>query len=170
MIPWPCYGDTPNCSAQDNFEGIDEITPGNFVFYDLIQHALGSCSPEDIAVAMLCPVTGKYSDPRRMVIHGGAVHFSKESMSVNDRVVFGQVAANANPADQGKGGWDPLPEVAFLTGISQEHGILEACESIFNQTALGDMLHILPVHSCLTANLMKTYQTLEGELIQTLNS
>jgi D-serine deaminase-like pyridoxal phosphate-dependent protein len=29
----------------------------------------------------------------------------------------------------------------------------------------GDILGILPVHSCLTANLMKSYMTLEGEAI-----
>ena len=35
--PLSLYGDTPNCSIQHNFDGIDEITPGNFVFYDLVQ-------------------------------------------------------------------------------------------------------------------------------------
>jgi len=28
-------GDTPSCSVADDFSGIDEIRPGNFVFYDL---------------------------------------------------------------------------------------------------------------------------------------
>ena len=162
--PLVLYGDTPNCSVQENFDGIDVITPGNFVFYDLIQHSLGSCSQEDIAVAMACPVTGKYRDLGRMVIHGGAIHFSKEAMIVDGQVVYGQVAGKAG------NGWNPLPEGPFLSGISQEHGIIEGCESIDDQTAIGDLLHILPVHSCLTANLMRTYQTLEGDPIQTLNS
>ena len=72
------YGDTPNCSMQDDFSGIDEITPGNFVFYDLFQHSIGSCKESDIAVAMACPVAAKYPDSGKLVIHGGAVHFSKE--------------------------------------------------------------------------------------------
>ncbi|RME01935.1 MAG: alanine racemase, partial [Bacteroidetes bacterium] len=40
-------GDTPTCSvADDGWEGIDEIRPGNFVFYDLMQVAIGSCRME----------------------------------------------------------------------------------------------------------------------------
>ena len=30
-------GDTPNCSLMDNFDGIDSIGPGNYVFYDYVQ-------------------------------------------------------------------------------------------------------------------------------------
>jgi D-serine deaminase-like pyridoxal phosphate-dependent protein len=161
LDPMVLYGDTPNCSIQEDFEGIDEITPGNFVFYDLTQAALGSCSLDEIAVALSCPVVSKYPDLRRILIHGGAVHFSKESLRIGNRVVYGEVAGN---------GWNPLSDETYVTGISQEHGILEGCESIYDQTAIGDMLYILPVHSCLTANLMKVYQTLEGELIQTINS
>ncbi len=32
-----CIGDTPCCSAADDFAAIDQISPGNFVFYDLMQ-------------------------------------------------------------------------------------------------------------------------------------
>lgn len=167
--PLALYGDTPNCSIQENFNGIDEITPGNFVFFDLMQLALGSCTPDDIAVAMSCSVTGKYHDPRRMLIHGGAVHFSKESMVLNGQVVFGQVAGADDKNGRVEKGWDLLQDGPFLTGISQEHGILEKCERIDDRTGIGDLLNILPVHSCLTANLMKEYRTLEGDLIQTLN-
>ena len=35
-----CIGDTPCCSAATNFEGVDAISPGNFVFYDLMQSFL----------------------------------------------------------------------------------------------------------------------------------
>ena len=34
-------GDTPSCSVVENFRGLDEIRPGNFVFYDLTQEKLG---------------------------------------------------------------------------------------------------------------------------------
>jgi len=33
---------------------VDEIRPGNFVFYDLMQYRIGSCSVGQIAVAMAC--------------------------------------------------------------------------------------------------------------------
>jgi D-serine deaminase-like pyridoxal phosphate-dependent protein len=84
--PRVLYGDTPNCSTQEDFTGIDEITPGNFVFYDLFQHSIGSCTLEEIAVAVACPVTGKYPDSRRILVHGGAVHFSKSRLKKAGRL------------------------------------------------------------------------------------
>jgi len=30
------YGDTPSCSIAENFDEVDEIRPGNFVFYDVM--------------------------------------------------------------------------------------------------------------------------------------
>ena len=165
------YGDTPNCSTVNDFGPIDEITPGNFVFYDLIQREIGSCATEDIAVTMNCPVVGKYEDRMKIVIHGGAVHFSKEQVRIGSRDVFGEVRgvngevpeAIYPVSERGKG-------TAYLNGMSQEHGILEECETLFHMIRPGDTLQILPAHSCLTANLMREYVTTEGERITTLNS
>jgi D-serine deaminase-like pyridoxal phosphate-dependent protein len=151
LNPSVLYGDTPNCRIQEDFASVDEITPGNFVFYDLTQFHLGSCALEEIAVVMACPVTGKYAD-KRLLIHGGAVHFSKETLVAGDRVVFGQV----------------IDTESYITSISQEHGILEQCGKLWDQTRVGDILYIYPVHSCLTANLMSTYQTLDGKAIETM--
>ena len=43
---WPeliiSIGDTPSCSLVEDFTGVDEIRPGNFIFYDLMQFSLGS--------------------------------------------------------------------------------------------------------------------------------
>ncbi|MDZ7614897.1 MAG: alanine racemase [Flavobacteriaceae bacterium] len=73
-------GDTPSCSLADNFEGLDEMRPGNFVFYDLTQEKIGSNQIDEIAVAMACPVVAKHRERNELVIYGGAVHFSKEGL------------------------------------------------------------------------------------------
>jgi D-serine deaminase-like pyridoxal phosphate-dependent protein len=52
-------GDTPSCSLSENFSGVDEIRPGNFVFYDLMQNSIGACHIDNIAIRMLCPVVSK---------------------------------------------------------------------------------------------------------------
>lgn len=162
--PKVLYGDTPSCSRQEDFGEIDEITPGNFVFYDLIQHALGACSLEEIAVAMECPVAGRYPAGERIVIHGGAVHFSKESLKLDDGAIFGQLVQRTDQA------WTTDERKKYLSSISQEHGILEHCGDLVRQLNIGDRLLFLPVHSCLTANLMRGYQSLDGKEISTLNS
>ena len=153
-----------NCSIQQNFDGIDEITPGNFVFYDLVQRSIGSCSTEDIAVAMSCPVAGKYQVDKKLLIHGGAVHFSKEFLEINGKPVFGEVVISTS------NGWKASSQASYITSISQEHGILENCGELFDRSKINDKLYILRPHSCLTAILMREYRTLEGEIITTINS
>ncbi|HER08011.1 MAG TPA: hypothetical protein ENO20_03790, partial [Bacteroides sp.] len=153
--PQVLYGDTPNCSTQEDFEGIDTITPGNFVFYDLFQCSIGSCREEEIAVTVECPVASKYPGERKVLIHGGAVHFSKEALQLDGTTVFGKVAAFGNGAGP-----------VYLSEISQEHGILRNCPAeFFDRVRIGDMLRFLPVHSCLTANLMGGYVTTDGKQI-----
>lgn len=159
LHPLALYGDTPTCSTQENFPGIDEITPGNFVFYDLTQVMLGSCSLDDVAVAMACQVSGKYSRNRQLLIHGGGVHFSKETLLYKGKNIYGRLVKSTER------GWEINENQQMLTSLSQEHGILENCGSIFEKSRIGDTLRILPVHSCMTANLMKEYQTLDGSRI-----
>jgi len=158
------YGDTPNCSIQEEFGEIDELTPGNFVFYDLVQYALGACRLEDIAVAMECPVAGRYPAGERIVIHGGAVHFSKESLVLDGTSIFGQLVQGSSE------GWTNRSEKCYLTSISQEHGVMEPCGELIREVNIGEKLLLLPVHSCLTANLMQEYRTLEGKRISTFNT
>ncbi|MFO7668631.1 MAG: alanine racemase [Bacteroidales bacterium] len=162
--PLALYGDTPGCSTQEDFSGMDEITPGNFIFYDLTQVLLGSCTPEDVAVAVVCPVAGKYPARKQLLIHGGGIHFSKELLQIGSNPVYGQWVTAT-----GKGWSIPLEKI-YLTGLSQEHGVLEQCGTLFDNTRIGDFLHFLPVHSCLTANLMREYRTIEGQHITTLNA
>lgn len=158
------YGDTPNCSVQEDFGRIDEITPGNFVFYDLIQLALGACSMEEIAVAMECPVAGRYPSKGRILVHGGAIHFSKDTLMKGGSAIFGQLVA------QTENGWEPADAARYLSNLTQEHGILECDTDLINRTGIGENLLFLPVHSCLTANLMRTYHTLDGQVVTTMNS
>jgi D-serine deaminase-like pyridoxal phosphate-dependent protein len=158
------YGDTPGCSVQEEFGEIDEITPGNFFFYDLVQHALGSCSLEEIAVALECPVAGRYPAGERIMVHGGGIHFSKEYMLHQGKAVYGRLVEREEAA------WIIPGEGQFLDSLSQEHGIMENCGKLVREVNIGDLLCFLPVHSCMTANLMREYRTLDGSRITTMNS
>jgi D-serine deaminase-like pyridoxal phosphate-dependent protein len=182
LHPRALYGDTPGCSLQEDFTGIDEITPGNFVFYDLTQHALGSCTLDQIAVALECTVTGLYPERGQVLVHGGSVHFSKESLAIGNRTIYGRLAS----MEAGK--WHIPPAETYVTTLSQEHGILEGFgihkshksrdwnlspvthAGLPERIRIGEKLHILPVHSCLAADLMKSYHTLGGEIITTIHS
>jgi D-serine deaminase-like pyridoxal phosphate-dependent protein len=41
----------------------------------------------------------------------------------------------------------------YLKGISQEHGVIVAPDKkFFDNTKIGDLVYILPIHSCLAAD------------------
>jgi D-serine deaminase-like pyridoxal phosphate-dependent protein len=153
-------GDTPTCSIAENFPGADELRPGNLVFYDVAQSFIGSCTLDQVAVAMACPVVAVYPERGEVVVHGGSVHFSKDSFKLPDGTIsFGNVVALT------ENGWNTSETGMYMKSLSQEHGIIHAKKEIAQKIKIGDFLGILPVHSCLTADAMKSYMTLEGEKI-----
>lgn len=157
-------GDTPGCSLVEIFSGVDEVRPGNFVFYDVMQLRLGSCTEQQIAVAVACPVVAKHAERLEIVIYGGAIHLSKNSLTNQDgSTIFGLVAEWL-----GNGWSSSLPGI-YVSSISQEHGIVKTNKMFFDKIKLGDLLVVLPVHSCLTVTLMKKCLTLDGEIITTMN-
>ncbi|GAB4329995.1 MAG: D-TA family PLP-dependent enzyme [Bacteroidales bacterium] len=154
-------GDTPGISVLSDFSPADELRPGNFVFYDTMQYLAGSCRAEDIALAVYTPVVALHPERNEAVIHGGAIHLSKDS--VNHPVygtLFGLVAY---PQDKG---WSHPVEGAYVKSISQEHGIVRFPENEIKNLRIGDFLAILPVHSCLTASLFPAYITTTGKRLE----
>ena len=159
-----CIGDTPCCSVGQHFEGIDQISPGNFVFYDLMQTHIGSCKPEDIAVALACPVVATYPKRNEIIVHGGAVHLSKESQMHGEKIYFGQCTPINDNLEWGK----PIAD-CYVTSVSQEHGIIKGPAKLIDTIRIGDVIGILPVHSCLTADTMQSYISINsGEQIDHL--
>ena len=153
-------GDTPGCSISKTFNGADEIRPGNFVFYDLTQQAIGSCKSENISVAMACPIVAIQNNRNEIVIYGGGVHFSKEVLEQTGMPPsYGQIV------EPSANGWGNIIPNMYVKSLSQEHGIVSVPEKLLNNYRIGDLLYILPVHSCMTANLMKEYTTLNGSKI-----
>lgn len=151
------YGDTPSCSVSSSLEGIDEIRPGNFAFYDVMQANIGSCSLQDVAVAMACPVVAIHEGRQEAVVYGGGVHFSKDSIQNNSGSPFyGEVVHFSND------GWEHKGD-AVLSRISQEHGIVKGTEEMISQLRIGDILGVLPIHSCMSADLMPGYFTFDGK-------
>ncbi len=156
-------GDTPTCSLVDDFTGVDEIRPGNFVFYDLMQEKLGACTQDEIAVAVACPVIGKYKDRNQIVVYGGAVHLSTAYIAdESGRQVFGYATSLQN------GTFGPINRQAPVIALSQEHAIIQAEADLLKEIQIADLLLVFPVHSCLTCSLYSEYRSPQGELISRL--
>jgi D-serine deaminase-like pyridoxal phosphate-dependent protein len=157
------YGDTPSCSICQDFWGIDELRPGNFVFYDWMQVKLGACSIDDIAVALACPVIAFHPERRELVVHGGAVHLSKEKLTTTNGDSYG-VACTLNT-----NGWNVTEVIGHVKALSQEHGIITLKNENSSTFKPGDFIAILPIHSCLTAHSMGKYLTMDGKTIKMMH-
>lgn len=153
-------GDTPSCSLARDFTGIDEIRPGNFVFYDLMQQRLGACQAGEIAVALSCPVVAVHPERGEAVLYGGAIHLSKERLIDPDcGPIYGQVARRT------ASGWGELIPGMVVKSLSQEHGVVAVPQEEMADIKIGQCLLVIPVHSCLTVNLMRSYLGLaSGEI------
>lgn len=153
-------GDTPGSSILEDFPGVDELRPGNFVFYDAKQLLVGSCREEDIAAAVACPVVAKHPRQGKVIIYGGAVHLSKDFfLDSQGEQVYGRVALPARE------GWGPLLAQCRLSSVSQEHGTVMVDPATMKTLEIGDLLLIVSAHVCLTADLLGEYYSPEGELI-----
>ncbi|MEN6561520.1 MAG: alanine racemase [Acidobacteriota bacterium] len=158
-------GDTPACVRLDAFDGADEIRPGNFVLFDATQLELGVCGETEIAAAVACPVVATHPARNEAVIHGGAIHLSKEEvLTRRDGRIYGRVCRPRG------NGWGPILPGTAVTFLSQEHGVIRTTAAEMKRMKPGDMLYILPVHSCLTVNLWDRYIRLDGTSVPTIRA
>jgi D-serine deaminase-like pyridoxal phosphate-dependent protein len=99
----------------------------------------------------MCPVVAKYPARNELLIHGGAIHFSKEMWQIMGKeACFGVIDTEG------------LESAAYVKSISQEHGIVRCSNEFFATVNVGDLLPIFPIHSCLMAHQMGKYYTTFG--------
>jgi D-serine deaminase-like pyridoxal phosphate-dependent protein len=153
------FGDTPTLSLAEHFEGMDEVRPGNFIFYDCSQLTYGSCRVEDIAVGVACPVIATYPQRSQLVLYGGGVHLSKDCFKAHGAPCYGYVCM-LTPQ-----GWGPPLPGAFVSALWQEHAMVNLDPAWLKAIHPGDLLMVLPSHSCMTVDLYDYYLTPSGEQI-----
>ncbi len=147
-IPEVSVGSTPTLRAIDDLTGITEARPGNYLFYDFFQTAIGSCDLDDVAFSVLATVISVDTEQARAIVDAGALALSKDPgpTHVDPECGFG---LPVTLEDQHR-----LPGLR-LVGLTQEHGTLTGP----GVTALqpGTRLRILPNHSCLSAACFDHY-------------
>ncbi len=129
-------GSTPTMRHVDHLAGIDEIRPGNYVFFDGCQTDLGSCGRDEEALAVVSTVVGAYPWRNAAVIDAGGLALSKDRGAEHlGATGFGRVTD-----------LEGAPLEAALTGLSQEHGKI-----VGGGLRVGQKVLVWPQHSCLTA-------------------
>jgi D-serine deaminase-like pyridoxal phosphate-dependent protein len=146
-------GSTPTAVHNRGWQGVTEIRPGNYAFFDKFQADVGSCRLEDAAATVLTSVVSHYPRHNQILIDAGALALSKDpgAVHVDQDVVYGAVPGNPG---------------LKLFSISQEHGLITSQKPIaFKDFPVGSLLQIIPNHSCLTAALFPEYQVVEEDRV-----
>jgi D-serine deaminase-like pyridoxal phosphate-dependent protein len=151
-VPTVSVGSTPTMAAVDHLDGVDEARPGNYIFFDEFQAALGSCAPEDCALSVVAAVVHRDAARRRVVVDAGAIALSKDTGAGRG---FGRVVTLE--------GEDTGCRVASL---SQEHGQVDVPDdATFARLKVGTRVRIVANHSCLTAAQYPFYNVVEDNRV-----
>jgi D-serine deaminase-like pyridoxal phosphate-dependent protein len=141
-------GSTPTAPYAGGVDGITEIRPGTYVFYDTMQARLGVCSLDECAASVVATVVSR---PREdlAIIDGGSKTFATD------------VQPNAAPLNlEGFGHVVGHPK-AVLERLTEEHGMLRVGRE--DDLGVGDTIMIIPNHVCSTVNLHNEVFLKDGE-------
>ncbi|MDN4076026.1 alanine racemase [Fictibacillus terranigra] len=131
-------GSTSTSASAAGVEGITEIRPGTYVFYDRMQEKYQCCSPEERAAAIHVTVVSKPSESL-LIVDGGSKTFATDVQPDQPPIFlkgFGEIAGH--------------PEMV-LERLTEEHGMITVAGK--TDVQIGDVLQIIPNHICSTLNL-----------------
>jgi len=158
-LPCPIVsvGSTPSIHYATDLTGVTEARVGVYVFGDLVQANLGTCSTDDIAIGVLASVIGHNRPHGRVLVDAGFLAMSRDP------------GMTGGPADYGYGAicdavtGEVMDEV-MLSSTNQEHGIITARvgEIDFDRFPIGSRVRILPNHACATAAAYDGYHVIDG--------
>lgn len=130
-------GSTPTVRRGTPQPGITEIRPGNYVFNDGLQVALGSARLEDCAVSVLTTVISR-PVPNRAVVDCGSKVLALDRGAHASDILTGFGLVKGHPT------W-------VVERLSEELAVLRLPDEA--QIRIGDRLQIIPNHACPVVNL-----------------
>lgn len=141
-------GSTPTAQYAARAEGVTEVRPGTYIFYDKMQTKLGACSFDECAAEVVVTVVSRPSSGLA-VIDGGSKTFATDVQPGGaplNLVGFGEIVGH--------------PE-ATLERLTEEHGMISLNED--SDLQVGDTVRIVPNHICSTVNLHDTICLTDGD-------
>lgn len=156
--PIVSLGSTPTAHFAENLDGVTEVRAGVYMFFDLVQHGVGVCTLDDLAVSVLATVVGAKPEKGWILVDAGWMALSRDRGTASQKV------------DQGYGivcdAQGHVLEDVIVSQASQEHGIL-SLRSGSNKTMpvlpIGSKVRILPNHACAMAAQHEFYSVVNGE-------
>jgi len=153
-------GSTPTMSAFTNtvVDGftITEVRPGNYIFNDANQVALGVARPRECALTVLTTVVSKHRDlhsHERVILDAGRKILTSDTGF--DTNGYGLVVHSPTTMT-------PLPH-AVVSKLSEEHGWMEVPGG--STLSVGDRVRIIPNHACTAVNTQNKAYLVSGDKV-----
>lgn len=150
-VPVVSVGSTPASVHFDATmaDGVTEVHPGNYVFFDRQQEISGACGPDDVGCYVLARVLSHYPKRNQLLLDAGGLAMHKDS------------------GGAGVTGWGRVlghPELA-LTSMSQEVCLATCSSGPIDWSAfpIGSVVRIAPNHSCMTAAMHAVYHVVDAD-------
>ena len=145
-------GATPPARYSLQQEGFTEFRPGNYVYFDRTQVALGAASLSDCALTVLATVVSKPA-PDRIILDSGSKTLTSDSAR----------------------GFTPAPGFGFVVDhpnllverLSEEHATVKAAGGS-TRLEPGDRVRVIPNHSCVVSNLTDRAWLVDGDAVEAM--
>ena len=143
-------GSTPTVETLPDFDGVKQIRPGNYVFYDAIQVALGIVPKERCALTVLATIIS-IPQKGRAIIDAGS------------KILCLDAGAHGNTSIKGYGIVQNYSGV-LVESLSEELGKLKYDSDKYS-FEIGKNVEIIPNHACTVTNMVdKIYGFREEEV------
>lgn len=142
-------GSTPTHMAMCSDSKLTVLHPGNYVFHDAIQIALGAAKEEECALRVLATVIS-HPAPDRFIIDAGAKCLGLDQGAHGCASVkgFGHIVGH--------------PELT-LYSLSEEVGKIHADGK--TRLSIGDQVQVIPNHACSSANCTSRFVTVRDGIV-----
>ncbi|MBB3318782.1 MULTISPECIES: D-TA family PLP-dependent enzyme [unclassified Rhizobium] len=130
-------GGTPSLFEAHLVSAATEHRAGTYIYNDRAMVRAGHCSWDDCAMHVLATVVSRPTGDRA-VIDAGSKALTSDLLGFSD---FGTVVG--------------YPE-AVITGLSEEHGVIDLSKCGDRRPEIGDKIRIIPNHTCVVSNLFDT--------------
>ena len=145
-------GATPTARFIGTQNGVTEMRPGNYVFFDRTQVGLGSATVEQCSLGIVATVVSR-PDPARVVFDAGSKTLSSDGLrGFGTSVGYGLVYASLDARH-------PDPSIV-IERLSEEHSVARVSPDC--RLTPGDRVHLLPNHACVVANLTEEMLLVDG--------
>ena len=171
-------GATPPARFSLRQDGVTEYRPGNYVYFDRTQVALGAATLDDCALSVMARVVSKPALDRIILDAGSKTLTSDGARGFAPAPGYGTVLRGSG-GHHGSGG-------RFLSGgnllsgndlvadhnllierLSEEHATVKVTSGATDLEP-GDLVRIVPNHSCVVSNLVDQAWLVDGDTAEPL--